>query len=117
MSNFRSHVVNGPDTLRVSTSAADRDEFRKANVADFDVTVFGVDVGRFEVAVDNASFVQEVDSGRQTAEQFRNLIVRQTVGILRENLIERLASDVFHDDPVVAVAFADVEDRHDVRVA
>ena len=66
------------------------------------MAVFDEDVGGLEVAVDDAVVVQVADAASERREPLADEFGRQAVGVAVDDLGERLAEDVLHDDPVLA---------------
>lgn len=102
--DFRGHVVDGADALRVLPAAGTFKPAREADVADFDDAMFAVDVGRFEIAMDDPVLVQEPDACGDPCEPGFDFADRQSVGEGRQDVFEAAAADVFHDDPGPACA-------------
>ncbi len=67
--------------------------------------------------MDDAVVVQIADRPRQGQEPLADQFARQAVGVTGQDGAERLAGDVFHDDPLVAVGVGpDVEQADEVGV-
>ena len=74
-SNFRSHVVEGSDTLRVITSLAVRYDLGKAVVADLYESVADENVSRLEVPVDHTVVMQILHSSGNMIEPRTRVIL------------------------------------------
>ena len=116
--DFRGHVVDGPDALGLGSPLAGRDDLGESDVADLDVAGFAIEVLWLEVPMHDAPVVQVVDSAGESVEPRADLVDGHAVGVVfGEDLIERLAADVFHHDPGVSVVvFLDVDDGDEVGV-
>ena len=68
--------------------------------------MFDEDVRGLQIAMDDPLVVQITDSPRQRREPFANEFGRQTVRMAVDDLRERFAEDVFHDDPALAARVA-----------
>ncbi len=114
--DFRRHVVNGADALRMGALAALGNELRQADVADLHDAAFAEDVRRLEIAMNDAAFVQERQAGRHPVEPAFNLLGRQAAAIF-DHVAQALAADILHDDPMITVGVGlDVVDRNEIRV-
>ena len=71
--------MDGADALRLCRALAAADRLAQAVVADLDHAVFEEDVGRLEVAVDDAVIVQVGDGAGQAEEPFAGQLARQPV--------------------------------------
>src|SRR5262245_2980700 len=94
-----------------------RDQLAQAVVADLDQAVLEEDIARLEIAMDDAMLVQAVDRLRQAVKPLGSELGRDAVGMPRQDRRERLAGDIFHDEPLILVlVFADVVQMDEVRV-
>ena len=101
--HFGSHVVDGSDTLRVRTATVAAKFLRQADIAHLHRAVLAIDVGRFEIAMDDPAFVQMRDARRQTGQPIADLIERQAVRESGEDIFETRPVDVLHHDPGLTV--------------
>ena len=115
MSNFRSHVVNRADALRLSTAATFGNELRQPDITDLDDSIFKIDVGWLEVTVNDAAFVQVVCSGGNLCQHFFSVFVFDAGWFFGDHFAERSASNEFHDDELFARSrLLDIKDAQQV---
>ena len=55
--HFGSHVVDGPDALRVRAATITAQLLRQADIAHLHRAVFAINVGRLEITMDDAAFM------------------------------------------------------------
>ena len=109
------HVVDGADPLSLLLVA--RHRLAQAVVADLEAAVLDEDVGRLQVPVDDALVVQIADGAGQCPEPLADEVLGQAGAVPLDDLGERFAEDVLHDDPGVAVlVLADVVHVDEVGV-
>ena len=111
------HVVDGAHAFCLTAAPAARDEFRQPVIADLHHALVAEDVPRLEIAVNDTVIVQTSHAGDDPADPGQGLVDGQSVGTRCDDLLEAIAVDVLHDDPVVTpLVFTEVEDRQKVRV-
>src|SRR5262249_42617927 len=109
------HVVHGAYAGGLSATAAGGDELRQAVVADLDGIALKKRVARLQVAVDDAVVVQVADSRAEALQPGEHFVPRHASGVPGDDLVERLAVDVLHHDPLIAVlGLLDVVDGDEV---
>ena len=91
------HVVAGADALGVLGPLAGGDQLGQAVVADLDDPLFHEQVGRLQVAVDDAVVVEVGDALDQPLEPGADLVRGQAPGVLRQDVGQARAGDVLHD--------------------
>ena len=94
----------------------DLEETRRAEVSDLEHIVFGhQDVGRPQVAMDDAGVVRVIDGVADLAGEIERAVELER-SARRDDVLERLAMHVLHDDEEDVVLFFRRGDRDDVRV-
>jgi hypothetical protein len=116
--DFGGHIVDGADAFGLGAATAGSDEFGEADVADFHGSLIGEDVAGFEVAMDEAASVEELDPVGNAAHPAEGFGGSEWLLSGGEGLFECPPPGVFHHDPVVFIIVgADVEDGDEVRMA
>ena len=112
---LRREILGGPKNgadLRHAGVAGARD----AEVHDLDVPVaVDHDVLRLDVAVDDAAAVRALDGGEQLQTDADGFVPAQAI-VPADEVFERLALDVLHDDVVGPVGLAPIVDADEVRL-
>src|SRR5206468_1615889 len=113
--DFRSHVVNGAYGLRLRALLRSTDELAQSIITYLHHAVLDEDVGRLEITVNDATFMQRLHSQAQFPKDALCLFSRQSLRIPIQHLVQTLTSHVLHDDPVIALIIGlDVVQRNEV---
>jgi hypothetical protein len=114
---LRREVAGGAEDRAGLRERVEACRARDPEVGDLDVaTLVEEQVARLDVAVHDPRRVRRVERSRGVREP-RERPARLGRPSIRDQVLERPAADVLHDDERARVVLADVEDRDDVRVA
>ena len=115
---FRSHVINGPHTLRMGTALRRTDEFGQADIRNFQMPVIPENIRWLQITMYQPAIMQKAESLASLFQNLTSLLTGHTGGIFFDRLRQCVPGNVLHQNPVVAVGIGfHIKNRHQIRMA